>query len=136
MKVSREEDYAVALVSALAKYYGNGFVSLDSVIKKHNMPERFVRGIAVKLQKADLIESKEGRSGGVMLAKPPASILVSDILSAFGNLPIESHCSDPKHQSHCPNYDTCTARKTWELINEALAKKLGTTSIAQIEKLT
>lgn len=136
MKITREEDYAIALIAALAKFYGQGFVSLDTIIEKHSMPPRFVRGIAAKLHKAGLIKSKEGRGGGVALAKKPNAILLANILSAFAGLPLQSHCSESKHQSHCPHYETCSARKTWEIINDALAKKLSTTSIAQIEKLT
>ena len=135
MRITRQEDYAIALVSALARHYGQGIVSLETIIKKHNMPQRFTRGIAAKLQKAGLIMSKEGRGGGVALSKKPSEILLSEILSALDGLPIESHCSNAKHQSHCPHYNTCTARKTWEFVNESLIKRLGTTSIAQIEKL-
>lgn len=66
LKISREVDLGLLLMAELCRQKN---LSLTKWAEKRRLPYRFLSKVAVKLKKAGLIESREGREGGYYLKK-------------------------------------------------------------------
>ena len=75
MKVFRKEaDYAVRALLYLALRDGQDYVSASTLSKELGLPMNFLRRICSSLIKAKILDTREGKNGGVRLVKKPASI--------------------------------------------------------------
>ena len=75
-------------------------VSVRDLARFQDLPERFLAKIFARLQKAGLVEGIEGIRGGFVLARPPGSVTVREILEAvdpdrtlFACAEIRRHCA-------------------------------------------
>jgi Rrf2 family protein len=75
-------------------------VSVRDLARFQDLPERFLAKIFARLQKAGVVQGTEGIRGGYVLARPPGSITVREILEAvdpdrtlFACAEIRRHCA-------------------------------------------
>ena len=122
MKIPKQEDYAILLMSELTRVYPMGRVSLMEISKKHGISQLFLKKIALRLKKAGLIQSKEGLHGGYMLAKVPTRISVWDVIQAAS--PQKTY-ENQNIQEVCPLYTQCLPQTINKTIAHALEKSLG-----------
>jgi Rrf2 family protein len=81
MKVSRRGLYALKALAHLAQAYElGGLVKIHAVAAAEEIPEKFLEGILVTLKNARLVASERGREGGYRLRRPPAEIIVGDVV--------------------------------------------------------
>ncbi|AKM78830.1 MAG: Transcriptional regulator, BadM/Rrf2 family [Candidatus Beckwithbacteria bacterium GW2011_GWA2_47_25] len=80
-RISRETDLGLLLMSELAQ--NSGSVGLKGWAKEKDLPYRFLSKVAVKLKKAGLIVSRQGRSGGYKLAKTAETISAGEVIRVF-----------------------------------------------------
>jgi len=132
MKITKEEDYAVTFLVALAKHYNKGYLGLHEISKKYSLPEMFLKQIAQKLKKTGYLKVKEGRGGGYKLAKPTKQISLDEILKVFNPQPFLTSCSDCHGQKTCGIYDKCQTRKNWEQVSDTIYKQLGSISVEKL----
>ncbi len=130
MKITREEDYGVILMTHFASLQNTDPVRLISIAKFLNLPVPFVRRIASKLVKNNLLKSREGIKGGYMLNKPASAITIYDIVSAISPAFQLTKCSTAKRT--CPRFATCSAKKHWQNLNDALITLLQQKTLDQI----
>jgi len=110
MKVFRKEaDYAVRVLLYLAMREGANYVSATTLSKELGLPATFLRRICSTLIKAKILETREGKSGGVRFVKKPASITVLQLIELFDGKPELADCTFRKKL--CPNRKTCVLRK-------------------------
>lgn len=124
MKITREEDYGIILITALSKKGNNTYLPLSQIARKYNLSLFFLKGIAKKLKRAGLIKSKEGKNGGYKLSKNPFSLSYKDIIYAISGVIDISPC--------CPECDkkTCQSRAVWKNINKKITELLSTIKIS------
>ncbi|HBE79378.1 MAG TPA: cysteine desulfurase NifS, partial [Firmicutes bacterium] len=82
-----------------------------------------------QLRKAGLIQSVRGALGGYVLSKPPAEILVSDIMNVLEGTVEISDCID---ETSCANMDCCATRLLWVKIKDSIDQVLESTTLADI----
>ncbi len=82
LKISREVELGLLLVVELARK-PKEMVGLKDWAEKRGLPYRFLSKVAVKLKKAKLLKSKEGREGGYLLAKLASKIKVGEVIKAL-----------------------------------------------------
>lgn len=84
MKLTTKGQYAIQAMIAIATHntQSNQPISLREVSKNQNIPLPFLEQIAIKLRKAELINSTRGSSGGYVLAKDKKKISLADIMQA------------------------------------------------------
>jgi Rrf2 family protein len=80
MKVSRRGLYALQALIHLAEAYDTGLVVSRAVAEKEGIPEKFLEGILLTLRNARVVSSQRGREGGYQLRRPPAEILLGDVV--------------------------------------------------------
>ncbi len=125
MRLIKQEDFAILLMSELAKNYGRKSLSLSHVAEAHGVSVLFLKKIARFLRLSGLVISKEGVTGGYVLAREPRSITVWDILLAVSGKPATAQLS----QNPCPLYTRCLPQKIHQYIENSLEKSLREISL-------
>jgi Rrf2 family protein len=80
MKVSSRGLYALKALTHLAEAYERGLVKIHEIAEEEQIPEKFLEGILVALKNARLVSSQRGREGGYRLRRPPAEILIGEVV--------------------------------------------------------
>lgn len=80
MKVSQRGLYALKALLHLAERWDGGTVSTREIAEREEIPERFLESILVLLKNARIVTSRRGREGGYRLRRPPAEIVVGDVV--------------------------------------------------------
>lgn len=125
MKISRQEDYAIALVSALLEENRSGrYLKLAFIAKKYRLPLAFLRKIAATLKTAGVVAVKEGRNGGYRLAGAARSLTLGQVLGAFSPSLFLTHCISADHSRRCSVYSRCPGRLAWQKVSRRLTNDL------------
>ncbi len=106
MKVSQRGLYALKALLHLAGRWEEGTVATREIAEREEIPEKFLESILVVLKNARVVESRRGREGGHRLRRPPAEIVVGDVvrlldgpLAPFGDATELTRlvASEPRH---------------------------------------
>jgi Rrf2 family protein len=80
VKISQRGLYALKALTHLAESYDQGLVKIHAIAEEEALPEKFLEGILVTLKNARLVSSQRGRAGGYRLRRPPAEIVIGDVV--------------------------------------------------------
>ena len=128
MKVFRKEaDYAVRTLLCLAMRGGADFVSATTLSKELGLPMNFLRRICSTLIKEKILETREGKGGGVRLVKSPADVTVLQLIELFDGKTELSDCTFRKKL--CPNRKICVLRKRILSIEEHISREFAAITI-------
>lgn len=131
--ITRETDYSMRLVLALAERHKKGILSASSaeIAAEMDIPYRFLRKLVKRLVVGGLIESRRGKGGGVALAKTPQSMSLHDIMVVMGPRGVElSLCtSDPKS---CNRSSLCLMQREFAGIQADVDKRLKAIHISDL----
>lgn len=131
MKISQKEDFAIILMSTLAKNYSEKFISLSFIARETGLSPLFLKHIAVSLKNYGLILSREGVSGGYRLAKKPQKISAAEILQAISDHVVTLSCA----KGECRlNKRTCVCFSFWGKLNYKMGAFLGKIKLSEIMK--
>ncbi len=83
MRISSKGDYGLRALFDLAQRYGEGPVQSDDIATRQGVPVNYLNQLLITMRRAGLIESLRGPQGGHMLARPPETITLRDILIAL-----------------------------------------------------
>lgn len=110
MRISSKGDYGLRALFDLAQRYGEGPVQSEDIAMRQGIPVNYLNQLLITMRRAGLIESLRGPQGGHMLARPPETITLRDVLLALEGplLPAETSRDDL----------TPTAPEDHELIDE------------------
>jgi Rrf2 family protein len=80
MRISHRGLYALRALMHLAESYDRDLVKIHEIAASEEIPVKFLEAILVLLKNARLVVSQRGREGGYRLRRPPAEILVGDVV--------------------------------------------------------
>ena len=120
MKITYRGDYALKAILDLAIHYEE-IVTIHDLASRADIPLKFLEQILLDLKRAGFVESRRGKVGGYLLARPPAQIKVGDVIR-FIDGPIEPIDCLAKDYSGCHDIYKCAFRKVWQQVAEATAK--------------
>ena len=80
MGASLKCQYGLRALFELSRRYGQGLISVPDISKAQVIPMRFLENILNQLRQGGFVESRRGKNGGFMLAKPPSAITVADVV--------------------------------------------------------
>lgn len=84
MKASVKSDYACRAVEALALHHPNSQpMRIEDIAANESIPANYLVQILIELKGKGLIQSRRGKAGGYILAKPPREITLGDVLRAI-----------------------------------------------------
>ncbi len=83
MRISQKLEYACRALAQLAKNFdGQTITRLDEIAQREAVSANFLVQILNDLRKSGLINSKRGKMGGYLLAKPAKSITLYEIVNS------------------------------------------------------
>lgn len=121
MKVTYKGDYALKTILDLSLNYGHGPVSIHDLARRADIPAKFLEQILLDLKRGGFVESRRGKVGGYLLAKPPPQIKLGEVIR-FIDGPIEPVACVDNHYKGCRDINRCAFRDIWGRITEATSK--------------
>jgi Rrf2 family protein len=128
MKISAKAEYACLAVLALARQTPEGPpLRIREISKEYGIPERYLVQILLQLKGAGLVVSTRGAAGGYRLARPAASISLSEILGVIDGPDLLSRRGSAGKRQTTP-----VLASVWESVRAAERAVLDRTTIAQL----
>jgi Rrf2 family protein len=108
------------------------------IAEQNTIPKKFLDAILSELRNAGFVQSKKGRGGGYVLARPPASIRVGHIIRALDGplapFPCASRTSYRRCED-CSDEERCAVRLMMLEVRNAVATVLDERTLAEMRAL-
>ncbi|MHB8093346.1 MAG: RrF2 family transcriptional regulator [Candidatus Aminicenantales bacterium] len=129
-KMSTRGRYGVRLMLDLATNQGTGPVALKDVARRQEISMKYLEHLAASLKKAKLLRSARGARGGYVLAFPPSSITIKDVVAAVDGSVCLVKCT--RVPSACRRSGDCLSRGIWSEFAEKISRMLDDVSLEQV----
>jgi len=129
-RLNRLTDYAVVVMSHMASRRRE-ICKAPKIAEDTGVPLPTVAKVLSLLQKADLVRSHRGMSGGYSLCKAADEITVKDIVQALDGPIALTACVDGA-LDHCDVESLCPMRGNWDKVNRAIRDALSQVSLADM----
>ncbi|MFI3228064.1 MAG: Rrf2 family transcriptional regulator [Clostridia bacterium] len=123
MKITRESDYAVRIVSYLAKQ--EKIIGAKQIAEDTDITQRFALKILRKLCMADILQSFKGNLGGYKLKRLPENINMKEVIEAIEGEIAINDCLENNYECSGSNACNCVMRQAFATANAALVKELS-----------
>lgn len=127
VRVSSKGDYACRALLSLALHdtlndapnaTALGPTSVRDIAERTAIPQPYLEQILLALKGAGLVRSKRGVGGGYVLARPPAEIRISEILSAVDGPISLGDFGEPHQDGACDHEGQCVLLAIWKTAGE------------------
>lgn len=140
MKLTKRGEYALRTLIRLgtAQSLNQDVVSVATIAEGEKLPFKFLENILAELRQAGYVESKRGKMGGVMLAKPSAKITIGEIVRLIdGRLaPIGCASETDYEKCSCPDEIHCGLRMLMIDVRNSIARLLDRYTLADVVSVT
>ncbi len=134
MKLSTRGRYGVRLMFDLALHYGTGPIYLKDIAERQGVSAKYLWQLINPLKTTGLVNSLRGAHGGYILARPPETISVGEVICAVEGALVPMPCIRDDLCTPCEREGTCAARSVWELVHARLADALDGMSLADLAR--
>jgi Rrf2 family protein len=126
VKLSVKSDYAARAVLALARHFHHRKArTVEDIGTEQGVPPNYLVQILIELKAQQIVRSVRGKQGGYLLARPPASISMGDVLRCIHGEVFDSPAlQDP----NCP----AELRDAWERLQKAVAAEADAITFQQL----
>ncbi len=122
IKLSRLSDYAIVVLSELAKNHGQQLTA-QSLALSTRIPEPTVAKVLKLLSKQKIVNSARGVNGGYAMQRCPSTITVHELIVALEGPVALTACTSHSNDS-CNIEKLCPLRSGWQKINDAITGTL------------
>lgn len=131
--ISQRAKYALRALVALVETEAREPLMISEISRRKAIPKKFLEQILLELKRAGIVESRRGRLGGYVLARPPERITFGEVLRLIDGpvalLPCLSkiayrRCAD------CADETTCEIRHVFARVAMASRAVLDSTTLA------
>ncbi|MDD8026542.1 MAG: Rrf2 family transcriptional regulator [Acidobacteriota bacterium] len=136
MKLSTKGEYASRAMLELSLRRDDGPLHIKAISDAQDIPERFLEQILLLLKRAGYLRSRKGPRGGYLLAKPPESISVAEVIRVMDGPLAPIDCVSVTAHQVCPHEDTCGLRGLWKETRDAVAVIMERTTFADLAERT
>ncbi len=130
MRLTTKGRYGMRLVLDIAQHEDKGPVSMAETSLRQDISAKYLERLVGELQRAGFIRSVRGREGGHLLAMPPESITVGDVVRALEGDTAMLACSS--NRLACPRSVHCLTRAIWIAAGQAMLEKLDSVTVRDI----
>ena len=130
MRLTRAGEYAIRCILYLS-YKGHGvLVSKKEIAAKCAIPPQFLSKIAQELQKARILEIKQGPKGGFVLTSDPEKLTLLQVVEAIiGEIYLNDCIARP---NQCTASSMCAVHKVWGKARAQLRKTLDSVTFKEL----
>ena len=82
MRISAKGEYAIKALLDLALQRERGLIPIQEIATRQAIPQRYLEQVLLSLERAGLLTSKRGSTGGYHLTRDPEEITVGAVLRA------------------------------------------------------
>ena len=132
MSMSQKCQYALRAVFDLAKRHGSGPTTVGEIAEAQAIPPRFLELILGQLRQGGFVESRRGVHGGYLLAVPPKSLVVGEIIRFIEGQVAPVRCVAAGIETDCPLYGHCAFIDMWSRACDAATKVYDTTTFQDL----
>lgn len=130
LKLSTAARYGTRLMIEVARNPAGSRVPVREMARRTGVSEKYLGNLVASLRKAGLLASVRGAGGGYLLARPPESIRLLDIIEAMDGPVVAVEClAEPRS---CPRSIDCPTRETWRRLREVVVDFLASRTIADL----
>jgi Rrf2 family protein len=126
MKLSRESEYGLQALLALARREPGTVVPLHELAAAGDLPQQFLAKTFQKLKRCGIVRSSRGRVRGYSLAREPEAVSLKEVLEAVEGTDLFSRCIF--WGGHCRDTNPCLLHEQWKVIgherNESAMRRL------------
>ncbi|MFA5165817.1 MAG: Rrf2 family transcriptional regulator [Candidatus Paceibacterota bacterium] len=130
MKINAQTRYGLQAMVYLARNKGK-VLTLKEIAKAQGAPLPYLEKILSKLEKANLLESRKGKSGGYIFSKNPKSISVKEIFEAADKKLALISCLGGVS---CSKQNCCRTKVIWAKLQNAMLETLNDAKLSDLIK--
>ncbi len=132
VKVSTRGDYAARALLSLALHGDPGEhpTSVRDIAERTGLPQPYLEQILLALKGAGLVRSKRGVGGGYVLARPPATITLGEIISAVDGPIVAGDFGRPHEDGACDHEGQCVLLAMWADVGDHMRRHLDSFTLA------
>ena len=130
MKFSKESEYGILGLVALAKQPPHKVMLLSQIAKAQGLPQPFLAKTFQKFVQHGLVRSYRGAVRGYTLARPPQKITLREVIGAVEGPDFLDKCLF--WNQRCSDCNPCLLHSRWEKIKPRLVKLIEGTTIKEL----
>lgn len=131
LELGRRAEYAIRAGVDLARHDGDGQRRKSrDIAEAMSIPPSYLPQILAELVRAGIATSVAGRDGGYVLARPPATISLLDVVLAVDGEVTSTACV--LRGGPCRWDDRCAVHVPWMQAQQAMIESLAATSFAAV----
>ena len=132
IRINRQTDYAVRVILALTRQVPAVRIPSAAVQREMQIPPGLMPRIVARLAKAQLLKTFPGREGGLMLARPAATISMRDVVEALEGPILLSQCLRVRGEDDCPFQMNCPVRSKWDRVQVIMLREMASISFEDL----
>lgn len=132
--LTRKGKYGLKALVHLAGLPAGQTAFVGEIAATNNIPKKFLDAILSDLRNAGFVESRKGKMGGYMLARPAENIQIGHVVRVLDGPLAPFPCASRTRYIPCEDCDvaTCQVRHIMLDVRNAIADVLDQTSLAQM----
>lgn len=132
MMVSAKGRYALRILLELARYDGEGYLSLKTIAERQKAPIKYLEAIVALLNRAGMVESLRGKEGGYRLTRQPEEYNVFEILRLTEESMAPVACLGKGEVPDCDHADGCLTLPMWQKLDTLIEAYLSTVTLRDL----
>lgn len=132
MMVSAKGRYALRILIELARYDGEGFLSLKTIAERQAAPIKYLEAIVALLNRAGMVESLRGKEGGYRLTRMPEEYNIFEILRLTEESMAPVACLGKGEIPDCDHADGCLTLPMWQKLDALVEEYLSTVTLRDL----
>jgi Rrf2 family protein len=140
VKLSKRGEYALrALIDfGLAQALGKPLLQVNELAAKEDLPVKFLEQILMQLKAGGYLESRRGKYGGYLLARPAEEISIGQVVRLIDGplAPIACVSQTAYERCTCPDEEHCGLRMLMLDVRNAISNILDRFTLAEVVEVT
>lgn len=132
LSLGRRADYALRAAVDLARHGGQRRKTRE-IVQEMDVPRTFLPQIMAQLVRAGLVSSAAGPTGGYVLARPPGSISLLEVIEAVEGDPVSTTCV--LRSGPCRWDGICALHVPWARAQQAMLDQLRSATLAEVASI-
>jgi Rrf2 family protein len=122
----------------LAQALGKPLLQVNELAEKEDLPVKFLEQILMQLKAGGYLESRRGKHGGYLLARPPENIPIGQVVRLIDGplAPIACVSQTAYRRCTCPDEEHCGLRMLMLDVRTAISNILDRYTLADVVEIT